>query len=1022
MPSPHANAGQDAARLELGQAVERTMGRGETHRYRIAINRGLHLRATITQQGVDVVVTILDPAGRKVARIDRANDAYGPERASIIAEVAGDYLIEVEAARKSAPLASYVITASDLRAATDDDRRRIEAERVVSEGEARRGEGLGDSLTQGVEKFSQAIGMWQSLRDRYEEAVATYGRGLCYRDLGDYYNAIRDFRKSASQMETLEDRNGEAIAQSALGWAYLYVGENGQARDYFLLALQTYQSLGNLRSQGISLSGLGWTYALSSEPEQALEQFQKSLELRRTVEDRHGEILTLSAIGITYNRLGRQDVALDYLRQSLQLSPKVGNLQVKANPLSKLGWVHLTSHRLAEARDYLEQALRICRSSGDRAGEADALYPLARVEMEQGYLEQARRHIEASLEIIESLRWRNNSLQLRSAYLSLAQDHYQLCVEVLMRMHREDPAAGYAAAALRVSERARARSLLDALAESQIDVRGEVDPRLIAEERRLQRNLNDLSVAQLRVPKDKYQAAMSSSIEANIKATINQLEETHAQIKTSNPRYAALTQPQPVNLEQIQRGLLDNNTLLLEYALGDERSYLFMVSPSSLQTFTLPPRAEIEAQARRVYNLLSSRASSARDETPQQRDERIASAEAELPRQAAELSRMILAPAAAQLGRKRLLVVAQGAMQLIPFAALPEPGTEIRSDGEAAGRREGETEPRKDEETAGQRDGKAPGRKDMPPVPPSLRPSVALPPHLSYTPLLVNHEVVNLPSASTLAALRQETARRRPAPKAIALLADPIFEKSDARLKLANSQTQHEHLSSPVQTSPAQTASSQRPQELMRAIKAFGEPNDELTFPRLTSTGWEAEQIAKMSPAGQVFKALSFDANLQTATSGKLSDYRIVHFASHGFIHATHPDLSGVVLSLIDRNGKDQDGFLRLHEIYNLKLSADLVSLSACRTGIGKEVKGEGLMSLTRGFMYAGAPRVLVSAWEVQDRSSAMLMVKFYRRLLGPKRLSASAALRDAQLEMWRDKKFTAPYFWAGFTLHGEWK
>ncbi len=446
--------------------------------------------------------------------------------------------------------------------------------------------------------------------------------------------------------------------------------------------------------------------------------------------------------------------------------------------------------------------------------------------------------------------------------------------------------------------------------------------------------------------------------------------------------------------------------MLLEYALGEERSYLFLVSSSSLQTFTLPPGAEIEARARRVYDLLSARALDPRGETPAQRQERITTADAELSRQAAELSRMVLAPAATQLGEKRLLVVAQGALQLIPFAALPEP--------EPGKGRDGETERRRDEERGRRGEGIKWGKENPLSVSPSLRLSV------SPAPLLVNHEIVSLPSASTLAVLRRETARRQPAPKTVALLADPIFEKSDERLKLADAQTQRATRSSSNQT--GQTAARQRPQNLLRAIEAFGESKDEFSFPRLVSTGWEAEQIARLAPADQVFKALSFDANRQLATSGKLSDYRIVHFASHSFINAAHPDLSGIVLSLVDRRGQEQDGFLRLHEIYNLKLPADLVVLSGCRTGLGKEIEGEGLMSLTRGFMYAGASRVIVSAWEVQDRSSARLMVKFYRHLLGPKRLSAAAALRAAQIEMLRDKQFAAPYFWAGFTLQGEWR
>ena len=997
--SSSARRGQDVTRLELGQTMERMISGREIHRYQILLNPDLCLRVAITQKGIDVAVAVLDPAGRRVARIDRPHGAYGNEVVSVIAEAAGDYLIEVRPALRFAAPAPYVITATELRKATAEDRRRVAAEYAVNEGEELRDSETADSLSQAVEKFGQAATIWQSLGERYEEAVAIYGRGWTYQMLGDYYNAICDYRQSASQMATLQDRNGEAVARAALAWAYNYVGENEQAQAHFRQALQTYRSLGNLRGQSITLYGIGITHALASEPEQALEYYERSLELRQKVGDRHGEVLTLSAIGITYDHLGRPEQAIDYSQRALELSHTLSRLQIRASPLSKLGWAHLTLRQLDKSRDYFEQALRICQSTGDRASEAPVRYGLARVEMERGDLDQARRHIETSLEITESLRGLNSSLQLRSTYLALAQDYYQLYTELLMRLHRGDPTAGHAAAALQVSERARARSLLDALAEAQIDLRNDVDAQLVAEERRLQRKLNDLSAEQMRLLSGKYTAEQSSSLDTNIKATIDLLEQTRANIKRTNPRYDALTQPQPVSVERIQRELLDDGTLLLEYALGEERSYLFLVSSSSLHAFTLPPRAEIEARARRVYELLSARALSSPGETAQQRRARIATADAELPQQAAELSRMILAPAAGQLGQKRLLIVAQGALQLIPFAALPEPETGGAGERGSEGARERER--RSDSSFL------SPSHFPTP----QLSRSPALP--LSFTPLLANHEIVNLPSASTLAALRQEAARRQPAPKTIALLADPIFEKSDERLAIA--QTQRATRLSPTQTAP-------RPPELLRTIKAFEESNDEFNFPRLTSTGWEAERIAKMAQADQVFKALAFDANRQIATSGKLSDYRIVHFASHSFIHAAHPDLSGIVLSLIDRSGQQQDGFLRLHEIYNLKLRADLVALSACRTGLGKEIKGEGLMSLTRGFMYAGALRVIVSAWEVQDRPSATLMVKFYRHLLGPKRLSPAAALHAARLEMWRDKQFSAPYYWAGFTLQGEWK
>jgi CHAT domain-containing protein/Tfp pilus assembly protein PilF len=1009
MPSPGADAAQDAPRLELGRPIERIIGGLDTHRFRIALNLGSYLRVAIAQKGIDVIVTVLNPAGRKVAQIDRPNGAYGPESVSVISEAAGDYMVEVRTALKLVVPAAYVITAAEIREPTADDRRRVAAEYAVSEAEELRFRETADTLTQAVEKFSQAIAIWRSLGERYEEAIAVYGRGWSHRLLGDYYNAICDLRRAASELEALKDRNGEAVARSWLAWTYIDVGEFEQAQERFRQALPTYQSLGNLRGQAVTLYGIGITHALMSEPEQALEYFERSLELRRKVGDMSGEVLTLTYIGITYDYLGRPEKAIDYSRRALEISNQLRGLQIRINPLSRLGWAHLTLRRLDESRDYFQQALRICQSIGDRASEAPVRYGLARVEMERGRLDEARRHIEVSLEITESLRGRNSNLQLRSTYLALAQDHYQLYTELLMRLHRDDPVAGHASAALQVSERARARSLLDALAEAQIDLRSGVDAQLVAEERRLQRKLNDLSAAQMRLLSGAHTSEQASAFNANLKANIDLLEETRANIKRSNPRYAALTQPQPVSVASIQRELLDEDTLLLEYALGEERSYLFLISSSRLQTFTLPPRAEIEARARRVYALLSARALDSRDETPQQRQARIAAADAELPRQAAELSRMILAPAATQLGEKRLLIVAQGALQLIPFAALPEP--------ESGRARERESEGARGRET---RSNSSFLPRSHPPIP-SISRSLALP--LSSPPLLVKHEIVNLPSASTLAALRRETSKRQPAPKTIALLADPVFEKSDERLKFADPQNQRSTRPSSDQTGETdQTDELKRPRHLQRAIEAFREPNDEFSFPRLTFTGWEAEQIAKLAPADQVFKALSFDANRQLATSGKLSDYRIVHFASHSFINAAHPDLSGIVLSLIDRRGQGQNGFLRLHEIYNLKLPADLVVLGGCRTGLGKEIKGEGLMSLTRGFMYAGAPRVIVSAWEVQDRPSATLMVKFYRSLLGPKRLSAAASLRAAQIEMFRDKKFAAPYFWAGFTLQGEWK
>ena len=189
---------------------------------------------------------------------------------------------------------------------------------------------------------------------------------------------------------------------------------------------------------------------------------------------------------------------------------------------------------------------------------------------------------------------------------------------------------------------------------------------------------------------------------------------------------------------------------------------------------------------------------------------------------------------------------------------------------------------------------------------------------------------------------------------------------------------------------------------------------------RLSFTRTEARGILELAPNSTNLMALDFDASRATATGSELGQYRFVHLASHGVLNARHPELSGIVLSLVDRTGSRQNGFLEAHEIYNLKLNADLVVLSACETALGQEIRGEGLVGLTRGFIYAGAPRVVASLWSVPDRSTAELMRRFYRFMLIDK-LRPADALRRAQVSFWEDGRWSRPYYWAAFGLQGEW-
>jgi CHAT domain-containing protein len=249
----------------------------------------------------------------------------------------------------------------------------------------------------------------------------------------------------------------------------------------------------------------------------------------------------------------------------------------------------------------------------------------------------------------------------------------------------------------------------------------------------------------------------------------------------------------------------------------------------------------------------------------------------------------------------------------------------------------------------------------------------------------------------------------------VATLADPVFESSDPRVR--HSQAAKIRRKNSSGSEGARTIAAINFNNSLRDAGSTAGG----TIQRLPSTRREAMAIAALVPARQRKTSLDFEANRTTALSGALSEYRIIHFATHGLLDSQRPELSGLVLSLVDRNGRPQDGFLQVHEIYNLKLPADLVVLSACQTALGKDVKGEGLVGVTRGFMYAGAARVVSSLWEVDSRATAELMHRFYREMLRNK-LPPAAALRAAQLSMSRDLHWHSPYYWAGFIIQGEYR
>jgi CHAT domain-containing protein/tetratricopeptide (TPR) repeat protein len=812
-----------------------------------------------------------------------------------------------------------------------------------------------------TEYSEQALQINREVKNKIGEKNALNHLGMYASSQGQYDQAISYFEQSAAISREVKDREGEGGALANLGIVYNYLGRHDKAIEFLERSLALDREFKDKSGESKTLNNLGLVYAGLGNHNKAAEHYEKALQIIREVKNRGSEPAALSNLGSVYFSLKKYEAAGEYFKQALVVSREVKDKVVEGRTISGLASVNYALGRYDEMVEQSKQALAILREVKDSTSEAKSLHSLAKVELERGNLNNAREYIEECIKIVERLRSNIYNQESRASYFASVQEYYKLYIDVLMRLHQSDSTKGFDALAVEASEKSSSRGLLELLTEAGAQIRQGVDLTLLEREQTLARQLNEKAARQITL------LGQSPSLEqtASLRKEINQLEtdyeQVQATIRRTSPRYAALVQPQPLSLAEIQQ-TLDPETLLLKYSLGAQRSYLWAISDSSVTNHELPNRDEVEKSARRLYELLTVRSRPQNNETAAQKRQRVQQAEAELLQSAQQLSKMILEPAADRLGKKRVVIVADGALQYVPFAMLPVP--EKKANPAKTGKQ-------------------------------------------TYRPLIVDHEIVSLPSASALAVQRQELVNRKPAPQALAVIADPVFETNDVRVIPIKNQA-----ASKVEQPTAEATNTR---QLVHTSET------KFAISRLPFTRQEADQILTAVPASASLKATDFKANRAAVLSGELSNYRYLHFATHGYLDTERPGLSALVLSMIDEQGQPQDGFLRAHEIYNLNLPAELVVLSACQTGLGKEIKGEGLIGLTRGFMYAGAKRVVVSLWSVNDKATSDLMTKFYQGMLKDNQRPA-AALRTAQIEMWKQKQWQSPYYWSAFVIQGEWK
>jgi CHAT domain-containing protein/tetratricopeptide (TPR) repeat protein len=829
------------------------------------------------------------------------------------------------------------------------------------------------------ETAQQALGLWESVADNQGIARACAQVAVCYLAQSDLPEATQNYERALQIWRDLNSVREQARILVMLGFIEDRKGEWANSISLLTQAQKLIEGTDEPFRMGQIASGFADIFNENGLPENALIQYQQALDYYRQTPDTYDDAITVWAIGTTYylmgnypealnhlrkaladlgpntsdsglcneylgrvySSMGEFPTALQYLQSALDIYTRAVNPREAARVRGLIGQIYQQQGKLERARQNYQQALVTFRNLSDRINQAAIYYAMGRLELRSGKYDAAEDYLRQSIEATENIRQASTSRDLTAAFTASIYDRYENYIECLMRKHQAEPAQDFAVRAFETSELARGRSLAELLRATETNLTPGLDPQLAVQEKALRQSLRAKEDYKVTLLSKAYKKEELDALEVELARLEGEYKQVSETIRARYPAYEQITSPAALDLQQIQEQVIaDDQTMLLEYSLGSDKSYAWAVTRDGIKSFNLPAGALIGEAAQKVYKLLAS---------PPRSDDAN-----ELTLALQELSRMVLTPVATELNKRRIIVVADGALHYIPFQAL------LTTDGE---------------------------------------------------PLVASYEIINAPSASILGELRKEATRRQPT-KLLAAFGDPVF---------ASNYAQRSNTTGSEQSAAMQAMEIAPLQRALRDVELNRDSFDPSVIKPLFYAKRELANLHDASSGGETFVASGFAATRQQLLSTDLTQYAILHFATHGLLDPRRPENSGLVLSTVDRDGQTQNGFVGLQDIYGLRAPVDLVVLSACQTALGKDVRGEGLLGLTRGFMYAGASSVMASLWKVDDEATAELMRQSYINML-QKGMTPAAALRAAQNSIRQRPEWQSPYYWAGFTLQGEYR
>jgi CHAT domain-containing protein/predicted negative regulator of RcsB-dependent stress response len=855
--------------------------------------------------------------------------------------------------------------------------------------------------------YDQAVAIMEQIKDYASVGRYMTNIGNCYIDEGRFEQGLQRYLKAQPILEQTHQPIPLAINHLNIATVYERFGKNELALEHARQARALTEQAGSTYNLAGALITVGEIHARMGRQQEARAEFEQGLQASRAVGQQGNELRALVALGTVDEEEGHFDDAELRWTSVLQAAHETGETTMENRALVGLGDVAMKRGQFDLALQRFQQARAVALTTGSPRRLVDPVSGIAQALARAGRSAEALAAYEEAVGYVERLREGTGAEEERWELFDQFAPLYAGATVLLAEMAQQPdslPPSGQAGQlspsgpraqlppsgqrgqpvepgrpaqpqraeqAFSFAERCRARTFLDHRLVQGIDVGHGLSAELLDSKHA---NLAQYNLANSRLLARCAQLAAAGGAGTPERATLEQdsvagpllrdlqrLNEEYARIEGSlrpeQNRLTGLQDTGPARLEQVAAAL-GHDGLLLEYFVQDDVVLLMTVDGRArLRLYRIAPEAL--PKARDLAAMLRPSSSP--------RSFAVAAYAA----LAHELYHELLEPAAEQLrGAAHLVVVPDGPLAYLPFEALltREPAGGGADSGTAASTA-----------SAG---------------------SVADLAELPY--LFLEHEIAYVPSATALVRLQQERVHHPPLARAGAqtlVLANPVYAGVLAGV--------------PAEGTTVATANSESDDsgERGRALREY-------RFTSLPYTARESAAIERLLGSSNVVRVEGKDAREEYVKAADLTRFARIHFATHAMVDDEVPQLSAVVLAQDD--DPTEDGFLTMREIYDLKLDADLVVLSACSTAEGRSYRGEGVIGLARAFLAAGAASVLVTLWPVNDVSTAAFMESFYAALHAGR--SSEQALRQARLDLLRSDRpaWRLPMHWAPFALVGE--